>query len=120
MSLNKNEIYLGHTYIVDLPKNNGYCLSGLHHCVVIKRIGSTAIVVPISTNRNNIHYGEIAIENETNFITDKKYKLKVGQITSVSTDKIIRYIRQENKENIRNIENFIQKEIVDFMHDHVA
>lgn len=113
------QIRLGDLYIIDLPKQNGCCLEGLHHCVIIKRFGSTVQVVPISTNRNNLHYGEIPIDvGEAN--KSKKLKLKVGQLTSVSVDRIIKYIGKTDKKTLTAIKDFIEKEIVNFISKKVA
>jgi hypothetical protein len=116
---NYNKFYLGDEYIIDLPKNNGCCLSGKHHCVIIKRFGSTIQVVPISTNRDNLHYGELPIDvGKDNQC--RKLKLKVGQLTTVSIDRVDKYIGRVNKEILRTIKDFIQLEIVNFIDGKVA
>lgn len=119
MTKNNNKFYLGEEYIIDLPKDNGCCLSGKHHCVVIKRFGSTVQVVPISTDRDNIHYGELPIDVGEKS-RQKKLKLKVGQLTTVSIDRIDKYIGRVNKEILKAIKDFIQLEIVNFIDSKVA
>lgn len=119
MKKNHKNFYLGEEYIIDLPKDNGCCLSGKHHCVIIKRFGSTVQVVPISTNRDNIHYGELLIDIEKNDQC-KKLKIKVGQLTTVSIDRIGKYIGRVNIEILRIIKDFIQLEIVNFIDSKVA
>lgn len=114
-----NKLNLGDEYIIDLPPDNGYCLSGKHHCVIIKQFGSTVQVVPISTNRNNIHYGELPIDvGEGNKC--KKLKLKIGQLTTVSIDRIDKYIGRVNKKILRDIKDFIQLEIVNYIDTEMA
>jgi hypothetical protein len=110
-----NKFYLGEEYIIDLPKDNGCCLSGKHHCIVIKRFGSTVQVVPISKDRDNIHYGELPIDVGEKS-RQKKLKIKVGQLTTVS----IEYIGRVNKEILKAIKDFIQLEIVNFIDSKVA
>ncbi len=113
------KFYLGEEYIVDLPKNNGCCLSGKHHCVIIKQFGSTVQVVPISTNRNNLHYGDLPFDvPEKN--KDKKLKLKIGQLTTVSIDRIKKYKGRVDKSILKTIKDFIQLEIVNFIDKKVA
>ncbi|MBX3242815.1 MAG: type II toxin-antitoxin system PemK/MazF family toxin [Chitinophagaceae bacterium] len=113
------KVSLGQEYIIDLPKQKGACLSGRHHCVIIKRFGSTVQVVPISTNRGNLHYGELPIDvGKIN--SNKKFKLKVGQLTSVGIENIEKYIGRVNSDILKAIKNFIKKEIVDFIDRKVA
>lgn len=120
MVINKtNKISLGDEYIIDLPKQNGACLSGRHHCIIIKRFGSTVQVVPISTNRNNLHYGELPID-VGEIKKDRRLKLKVGQLTSVSIENIETYIGKVNSSILKAIKDFIKAEIVDFIDRKVA
>lgn len=115
--MNKNEnrfLKTGQIYKVDFPDNNGFCLKGTHPCVVIKRFGSTVQVVPISSNRNNLHHGEIPIKCGC-FNLNKASKIKLCQWTSVSIDRFKEKIGIIDKETIRLITNFIKKDIIDFM-----
>jgi hypothetical protein len=87
-------------YIAVFPQTNDFCLMGKHHCVFLKKTGQTAIVIPISSIRDNkIKNGEIRYKNI--------YKLKVSQITSIDIDKIIL-----SKKGCLN--NVIKKKIKDF------
>ena len=114
-----NKVSLGQEYIIDLPKQKGACLSGRHHCIIIKQFSSTVQVVPISTNRNNLHYGELPIDvGKIN--KDRNLKLKVGQLTSVGIENIETYIGKANRDILKAIKDFIKKEIVDFIDSKVA
>lgn len=119
MEINIKKFHLGNIYIIDLPKDNGCCLSGKHHCVIIKQFGSTVQVVPISTNRNNLHYGELPID-VGKLKKCKKLKLKIGQLTTVSVEKIEKYIGKIDRQTLMSIKNFIQLEIVNFIDKKVA
>ncbi len=114
MTVNIIKPKLGEIWMVDLPKNNGFCLHGLHRCIVIKKFGSTVQIVPISENRNNIHYAEIPIDRGKCNLT-KNSKIKMCQYTTITIENF-KYIKgKADKETLNKIRNFILEDIVKFI-----
>lgn len=114
--MSKKIIYpkLGEIWLVDLPQNNGFCLHGLHRCVVIKKFGSTVQVVPISGNRNNIHYGDIPIDRGKCNLT-KESKIKMCQYTTVTIENFKSIKGKADKTILKKIKDFILEDIVKFI-----
>lgn len=105
---------LGEIWMVDLPQNNGFCLHGLHMCIVVKKFGSTVQVIPISRNRNNIHYGEIPIDKGKCRLSENS-KIKMCQYTTVTIEKF-KYVKgKADKEVLKQIRDFILEDIVKFI-----
>ncbi|MFN4285172.1 MAG: type II toxin-antitoxin system PemK/MazF family toxin [Lacibacter sp.] len=105
---------LGEIWLVNLPMNNGYCLNGRHPCFVVRKFGNTVQVIPISENKNNIHFAEIPIDRgKCNLI--KNSKLKMCQYTSVTIENFIHIIGKADRQTIEKIENFILHNIVNFI-----
>lgn len=101
----------GEVWLVDLPKNNGYCLKGKHPCLVIRKFGNTVQLIPISENKNNLHFAEIPIDRgKCNLI--KNSKIKMCQYTSVTIEKFIHRIGKADKETLDKVKDFILKGIV--------
>jgi mRNA-degrading endonuclease toxin of MazEF toxin-antitoxin module len=105
---------LGEIWMVDLPKNNGFCLHGPHRCIVIKRFGSTVQIVPISENRNNIHYAEIPIDRgKCNLKKDSK--IKMCQYTSATIENFKNIKGKADRATLKKIRDFILEDIVNFI-----
>lgn len=105
---------IGQIYKVDFPDTNGFCLKGIHPCVVIKRYGQTVQVLPICTNRGNLHHGEIPVKKGS-FSLNRDSKIKIGQWTSVSIERFKDKIGKIDKYTIRLIKDYIKKDILDFL-----
>lgn len=101
----------GEVWLVDLPKNNGYCLSDKHPCLVIRKFGNTVQLVPISENKNNIHFAEIPIDRGKCNLK-KNSKIKMCQYTSVTIENFIHRIGEADKETLNKIKDFILEDIV--------
>jgi mRNA-degrading endonuclease toxin of MazEF toxin-antitoxin module len=117
--MNKNKICprTGEVWLVDLPKNNGYCLSGRHPCLVIRKFGNTVQVIPISENKNNVHFAEIPIDRgKCNLI--KHSKIKMCQYTSVTIENFIHIIGKADKETLNKVRNFILNDVVNHINHH--
>lgn len=82
--------------------DNSRRLKGVHPCFVINKVGDTVIVVPISENKNNIHWSEVAIPaGEGNLKKDSK--LKVAQISALDTNYLISKKGIASKKTISNV-----------------
>lgn len=114
MPININYPKLGEVWLVNFPFNNGFCLKGKHPCLVIRKFGKTVQVIPISENKNNIHFAEIPIDRGKCNLT-KNSKLKMCQYTSVSIENFIHKIGKAEKEILEKIENFILQDILNFI-----
>ena len=55
--------------------------------MIWKQFGSTVLVIPISENRNNLNWSEIALTKGVANL-HKNSKIKAGQVKSISIDKI--------------------------------
>lgn len=84
---------------IDLPKCGENCLFGLHLCVVYRRYGSNYMVVPITSNRKDLHFCEYPIDRGRCGMY-KNSKLKLDQIRPVSMELITRRVRHKADEGI--------------------
>lgn len=113
MTLNKMP-KTGEIWMVELPNNNGFCLNGFHRCIVIKKFGSTVQVVPISENRNNIHYGELPIDKGKYGLT-KDSKIKMAQYTTVTIENFKCRKGRVDREILKSIKYFILENIIKYI-----
>lgn len=104
----------GEVWLVDLPKNNGYCLSGKHPCLVVRKFGNTVQIIPISENKNNLHFAEIPIDRGKCNL-NKHSKIKICQYTSVTIENFIHRIGNADKEILKKVVDFILELIVNYI-----
>lgn len=114
MPTNLKKPKTGEVWLVDLPKNNGYCLKGKHPCLVIRRFGNTVQLIPISENKNNIHFAEIPIDRGKCNL-NKHSKIKMCQYTSITIENFIHRIGKADKETLKKVKDFILEGIVNFI-----
>jgi mRNA-degrading endonuclease toxin of MazEF toxin-antitoxin module len=78
---------IGDIHMIDLPDSGEYCLHGLHPGVIYNKVGSNYRVVPITENKDNLHWCEYPIEKGRCGMY-KDSKLKLDQMRPVSKEKI--------------------------------
>jgi mRNA-degrading endonuclease toxin of MazEF toxin-antitoxin module len=102
----------GDIYYADFGQQPDVITKGFHPCVIYKKIGNIAQVIPITSFRGTIHWSEKLIPlGETNL--PKESILKAGEIRPIGLDKIKRKkLGQLSREKIRELIDFIQNIIL--------
>jgi mRNA-degrading endonuclease toxin of MazEF toxin-antitoxin module len=97
---------VGDIHMIDFPDNGEFCLNGIHPGVIYRKVGSNYRVVPITENKDNLHWCEYPVEKGRCGMY-KDSKLKLDQIGPVSKEKIKRKLGTADREIIGAISKYL-------------
>jgi mRNA-degrading endonuclease toxin of MazEF toxin-antitoxin module len=102
----------GDIFYADFGQQPDVITNGIHPCVICKKIGNIAQVIPITSYRGPIHWSEKVIPlGETDLPKDSIFK--AGEIRPIGLDKIKRkQVGKLSREKMRELIDFIQNIIL--------
>lgn len=100
----------GDICLVDLPQCGKYCLYGTHACVITGRTGSNYTVIPIKSDRGDLHRGEYLIE-KGRCGCNRNSKLILAQERPVSGELVIKKLKgKADRDILIAISNYKKQE----------
>ncbi len=83
-----DKIEIGSLYFIDLGNDRGFKINGKRPCLIIRQVGETFVVLPLSKFRKKLHVSEVLIrKNQGNLKFDSI--VKIGQIQTVNNTQIL-------------------------------
>ncbi len=98
----------GDIYYADFGQQLDVITNGIHPCVIFKKIGNIAQVIPITSFRGILHWSEKILQVGETELPNESI-LKAGEIRPIGLDKIQRKkLGKLSREKFTELKDFIQ------------